>query len=736
MSGDAYVRLRAMGPQSFGEPDGGDAVLFVDAGVRGYGAAIREVDPALLRCAERIVVRGHPEDVKTVEKVAAVLRLQVPVDALQHPLGRPACLSGKVATPPDLPARLRRVELSALLDWGGAVWTVKDYHYRLPSGHHAGSFVKLGAAVRSPYDAKVLALWLLEDAAEDVGVVVDTGTLAPLVLALELALREREGRLSNVVVLEQYPHTQLDVNRAVMEAAQGGRVLPIISVNSSGTLRDRVHAALRTVTPEDARGKIHVLVDRGPTPPTDGVTTWLSLSEDPPQSAAACELCHGDPPQNVIPIDVGSFEGSVTSQPRLRMLSLEDARANRGFWELCDHSSATLVHVLPEKDVADRRPPRMRLGLRIDFARLLRSTEFLPLLQKRLEDAKLQDAPDLVLVPEHDLRRPGLKAILKKTEIAGTVDVRGFPPLGQPWPATLKREIARAESIRLFSLGFVTGFSLRAALITVQDMQSRAGKPSRLTGLVLHARPESSRRWSTIENVFGKKLSYLWCSYIPLRSPFDEELKLLDQATPGDIHERAFIVSRKELLAAEVSDARIFWGARGNEKITPHSIFGEKMGAATTFMAVGAAMQRMREEKPVRPPDRFVFEMPALVRSYYDPLILASALRWLRREEAWWGHEDASDAEVAIAEILKHAGSLRVVVVAELLLAFAMHKLPRSLATVLKASVTGTLRNSPEIRVALYLAELREQSVSAQQALPSAVTGATRTRRRQNRAVP
>ena len=57
-------------------------------------------------------------------------------------------------------ARARSAEVQALLARGRAVWRPSGYHYRLPSGTHSDTFVRLADAIRSPEDALALASWL------------------------------------------------------------------------------------------------------------------------------------------------------------------------------------------------------------------------------------------------------------------------------------------------------------------------------------------------------------------------------------------------------------------------------------------------------------------------------------------------------------------------------------------------------------------------------------------------
>ncbi len=71
------------------------------------------------------------------------------------------------------------------------------------------------------------------------------------------------------------------------------------------------------------------------------------------------------------------------------------------------------------------------------------------------------------------------------------------------------------------------------------------------------------------------------------------------------------------------------------------------------------------------------FEIPAIFASYFDPLIICSILRWLEKEECWWGREVTRSGDV-IASLLKQYADERerAVLLSELLLAAAMGKVP------------------------------------------------------------
>jgi hypothetical protein len=83
-----------------------------------------------------------------------------------------------------------------------------------------------------------------------------------------------------------------------------------------------------------------------------------------------------------------------------------------------------------------------------------------------------------------------------------------------------------------------------------------------------------------------------------------------------------------------------------------------------------------------------MFEMPAILRSYYDPVILCCVLRWLRSTEMWWG-DVPRDGEVALTQAIRRTGESELpMLLAELLLAGAQDKLPPGALEVVRADAT------------------------------------------------
>ena len=285
----------------------------------------------------------------------------------------------------------REIELMALLQHGRGMWKPRYYHYRLPSGRHSATFVRLGDAVRSVRDADVIAWWLRQHASEGLGIVLDTSTIVPIVLALRNTMATNDVRLGKTVTMASYPATNLEFTSAVVQARNGEHpILALLSVNSSGSVRERLIDVLQSIdagashldgddrriwtlhTFVDKTGdRLHHLDDRlGPRYRQTSV--WTSQGERAETIAEQCKLCNDPSRSRTVQIDPKSFDGLVLPDPVLVTPDIRVADSARVFWHLCDMTGALSFDDEPHESVLDIRPHGGRMGVVIDYDPLLR----------------------------------------------------------------------------------------------------------------------------------------------------------------------------------------------------------------------------------------------------------------------------------------------------------------------------------------------------------------------------
>lgn len=320
-------------------------------------------------------------------------------------------------------------------------------------------------------------------------------------------------------------------------------------------------------------------------------------------------------------------------------------------------------------------------------------------------------AIDVVVVTKEDHDSPGFTEFLEA--VCEGFDVDTFPSVvAVDRPHTELGghidQLRNKSNVLVLSLGSITGTTMQQLLLAIHTVLPELGSdPSpQIAGLVMHARMEDDREWAVLQNAYTR-LHAIWSTPLPLSSPFDAEAQLTNlfavEASATCEFEfyqgrRAFLnaldgdwESRIEEGGAEVDPWAVFWGMQLNStgggswrgkdypRLRPGSLYGHRLRASSTFAAVGSAVQIARLDKGSAPsPVRLQFEMPAILRSYFDAPIIASILRWVEPHETWWGNR-YSDASNVLAEALARADpNDKKLLLSEFLLASAQGKVPKS----------------------------------------------------------
>ncbi|MBX3286988.1 MAG: hypothetical protein KF703_16695, partial [Actinobacteria bacterium] len=247
------------------------------------------------------------------------------------------------------------------------------------------------------------------------------------------------------------------------------------------------------------------------------------------------------------------------------------------------------------------------------------------------------------------------------------------------------QDAAASPTILLFTLGSRLGVTLQRLLVDVHDAWRPTGFDPIVKGLVVHAHPEDSRAWAAVRNAFWhgaqSTLVALWLTYLPHRSPLDDERLLLETAAKRKMPKAVRSVLEPRLAdlqanAATGAHVRPFWSSDGPPSLRRTSRYGDQLIDRVTLVAVGSAMQRSRLiNRPGGGPFWYKFDVPKIFRSYFDGLIHASAMRWLQPREGWWGATD-EDQKLLVVEAMNQAPGDWNLVLPEMLLASALGKVP------------------------------------------------------------
>lgn len=650
------------------------------------------------------------------------------ISVVLHQIGLEPILEQAGTVPDRFLETIRSVQIHSLIQEGGAEIIPANHHFRLPSGSHSRGFIRLANVFRSPRDIWTTAAWLAPRLQPNVGIVLDTTTLAPIAAQLEAFADTADLELGPTVVLDRYPRSRLEVSRAVESAADRGRALACLSVDSSGTTRTHFEDALATYAPDGWTLDIIVEARSGARmiPPTAGDhrAVWIELESQPmSQDVAHCAHCAHPSFAHVVRIDERTFLPLAEPSPAIYMPSTDQA-ANNAFWELADACGAIELEALPAGE-NEARAERTPLGVKIDFEKLTSDEARLQIaIERRLADLHRTIGKS----PAQSTHDDYVSQVL--TLGRGSTVVLCAEPRGQSWEShdqavrsslgslgiptarvhysghslANDRDKSPADSVLCFSLGSVTGSSLKA--LRIQATDAYPGAEPAITGLCLHARPPSGTEWAAIRNAFlPGRLTALWLAYLPWASPLREELELLDRSgLSGAAVSNRLAYLRSTLHPIEVGEYRetALWGSNewfhGQRHVRERSLYGYELTTDAAYAAVGSAIHTRRlEHSRKESAQRFMVDLPKVARSYFDALLMSSVVRWTKPGEAWWGEGPSEEAET-MRSFLRFGGSTpdeMVVLYPELIIAAALGKVPSAGVEELKAAIQSVRINYP-----------------------------------------
>lgn len=243
------------------------------------------------------------------------------------------------------------------------------------------------------------------------------------------------------------------------------------------------------------------------------------------------------------------------------------------------------------------------------------------------------------------------------------------------------------ERVLIFTAGLQTGVTMQHLVISVQG----SGTGLTIGGLVLHAHPHSHAGWASVRNTFGggreATLLALWLTYLPVESPFSREQDLLltvqDEWFEGACfgarnrwrHRLEWLSDSSTPAKPRVAPPSPLWSTVAM-KLRPTSLFGA-VDDRRLVAAMGAALtEKLDQVTTANAPEWVQIDLLNALRSYFDGILHASLLRWVHPARAWWGSEN--ECRSLIDELrgrFDGTDDWRLLL-AELLLAASMGKLP------------------------------------------------------------
>jgi hypothetical protein len=566
-----------------------------------------------------------------------------------------------------------------------------------------------------------------------------------LIDALAYAATKATANIVRTLAFDSHPNSKFEYRR-IMKEAQDVPVIGVISVSASGELAVRFSTVLSETVGKEFQ--LETLVSRNPTEPMATAIPdisvrgrqhpWLNLTQVNHMgltgdlllsTASECSACRRINIARLVTINPSAMGAMALGEPDRLVPDTVGAMRNKSIWERYDkidvratsHSGPTNT-----RTVEDRRTDYSNQVFFEPY--LLLPSEATALLTQRYNELKAfplrrRDDPEqrLLLGAMTALPTPTKTVVIDAAEFEqfedGVLDdvLRGLRPYfeTQSRPAVyvhksssespggvLERIDGPSEEVRgnvvLLALGLRTGVTLQRMFLTARSRWPKAN----VGGLVLHGHPSDRRIWDSVRNTFrdrrgNSRLLGLWLTYLPRRSPLAEEQEVLKSVSTSELDEDLIELRRERIMGRP---SQILWGPQGRS-LRPSSYFGEGLSERTALFAVGAAMQSARlraRERSDSAPYWSVFDLPRIFRSYFDGMIHAAILRWLRPNEAWWG-QGGDECVSTLIEVRERAPDDWSILFPELLLAAAQNKVPRDGVVFLQQQVTDVANLYPDI---------------------------------------
>lgn len=593
---------------------------------------------------------------------------------------------GVLGTPDPLPGVMGIIlgivadlELRAILSWSEGVWSSSSYHFVLPSGEHAGTFVRVGDACSDWLNVSRIADWLESRIGRCTALIADTPTLLPLLQELENRALHRwnDSRTMKRTLSSYYPsrdELQNVVSDSILWVNEGGGgiILVFVSVNASGGVLGRIESAFsREIADEDLR--YIILCETNANSRRGSLCTIPVIRYG---SKTECSLCHA----NSTPVEIDQQRFTTRVLTGLKTHILPKARDIMNLSRLIpglDAADALRVHVT-------RPDHHSHLGIYIDPKRALMSTAFAQEAVDSLTEVTGGVLPDIAIIPAHK-QESVIESWLVERGINNIVRV----PLSGEMPSDVSRAIAKGSRILIADNAIITGHTVRGLYQAIQTAKGTCSPHEYdVLGFAIVSYISDIGTWEGIRQTFftgTHRLATAFEVYVPewgFHCPWCVELRALEglaSAAPPDAAE--YITRRRERLG-DVSGLtkQLFLGSelfddREASRTTPKSFWGDVtdigafVGATTAFHQIRCTWSQNLQSLITRA----VFPTASILRRYRDPVLAASMLRAARPGELW-----ASENQHAVERALHDAQHARQhpVMIAEILWAAYLQKLP------------------------------------------------------------
>jgi hypothetical protein len=548
-------------------------------------------------------------------------------------------------------------------------------HFVAPSGKHCSRFVRVADMIRSKDALDRLAFWVRPKIAGVDAVLLDTWGIA----AVALRAMQQDGSTQPFDCLEAHPADEHDATVQVLRALRDQcgdevRVLCLVSILSSGTLAQRLIAALGEL---GCPWKLEVLGIYGFTGSGSAESCLCRLNENPMNvDPDNCEDCK----DGSAPVQVDGHLYYVKSPKETEVTLTPTYFTQREFLErYISIPGALSVH---RDSVVSRHH-----AFYIDVAPMLATSEFCGRLDERI--CELRARPDLIL----SNGQPGSLALAAKAGKTLNVPVVSYPSVhpGNDFPPDVALRINEAGRVLVIDEVFLSVRRMNA----INDVIRRRHQGVRAVDwLVGVKRPRSQRAWEAAERALlthhgseTRDLKTVETILLPDwgadHCPWCHEARFLKRISSQLGDPPTWLTERIESLAR--------WSVLVQEPLiclpgVAVPVLGNKSplgpaGASALFVlfAFASALQELRNHSdPTRRlaplfPDLRVIDGVKALTNYNENLLRAAILRTVGRDE--WGARQAGDRKQIVLDAVRERGVD--VLAGELLIAQRRRIVPR-----------------------------------------------------------
>lgn len=594
-------------------------------------STLRLVDSVIFRVSSQDHAQIILEDpiLRDFAKYQRIMVLVIDIRSERH--SRPLLLELSGAMAPfqeSICAAIGKLEVMFILTTSNAIYERHDVHYVLPSGRHAQKFVRFADALINPIDIVRIADWVMPHLIGASGVLVDSGTILPLLY--EICDRLRVSPQSYVEVLQAYKSENYHIRDQVRELKRrvGHHIVAIISVNGSGKMRNRVRDEL------DKEDDLIVLCDTGQPSESPAVPRIVEIPVQQYDVNSVTMKCDHCDRLAAIHIDPLSYEGIFKPEVEPIKVDFRKAAENIEFWKIVNRIPDAIKYHVTVPFGKEAEDDVRHFGIYIDVCKLLDDLLFRSAIYHKL--AKYLPV-DIVIIPEN-ASTERLEKFVRDYDICGKIVIA-------PWgnfQEFIRQEVSWRKRILILDDAIVTGSRLRSLRREVYNA-TRVGVVDdvEVIGFALIARPPNKTVLDQTRNSYYDPgvnkfiIDWGYRLFLPRigaeNCPWCRERKVL-KSFARNLSDESERVRRERILELEKSPIEYPLILKETEDVIGTVIKGSMFGdlhSSVAFAACISATQLARNEvnEKATGPRQLMIDLNHAISAFYDSVLLAAILR-------------------------------------------------------------------------------------------------------------